>query len=110
VFALAQLPVTRALLEKIRQPGEGPDEATRKKGWFRVVFRGHAGSHNVHCEVRGGDPGYGDTSKMIAEAALSLAFDGDRLPSEGGVVTTAVALGNVLIERLVRAGISFREV
>jgi len=110
VFALAQLPATRALLEKIKQPGEGPDEETRSKGWFRVTFTGRAGSHTARCEVRGGDPGYGDTAKMISESALSLAFDGDRLPSEGGVVTTAAALGNVLIDRLQRVGISFREV
>jgi short subunit dehydrogenase-like uncharacterized protein len=110
VFALAQLRATRTLLEKIKQPGEGPDEATRNKGWFRVTFLGRAGNKTVRCEVRGGDPGYGDTSKMIAESALSLAFDGDRLPAHAGVISTATAFGNVLIERLQRAGISFREV
>jgi short subunit dehydrogenase-like uncharacterized protein len=110
VFALAQLRATRSLLLKIKQPGEGPDQATRDKGWFRVTFLGRAGDKSIRCEVRGGDPGYGDTSKMIAESALSLAFDGDRLPPHTGVITSAMALGNVLIERLQRAGISFREI
>lgn len=110
VFALAQVRATRKLLEKIKLPGEGPDEETRKKGWFRVTFLGRAGSKTVRCEVRGGDPGYGDTSKMIAESALCLAFDGARLPADAGVITTATAFGNVLIERLQHAGISFREI
>lgn len=109
VGVLAQLPPTRALLEKVRAPGEGPDEATRKKGWFSVTFDGRAGDHAVRCRVRGGDPGYGETAKMIAESALSLALDEDRLPQHYGVVSTAAAIGDVLLERLVRAGIQFEE-
>ncbi|KAA0909657.1 saccharopine dehydrogenase, partial [Streptomyces apricus] len=52
------------------------------------------------------DPGYGDTAKMLAEAALCLVLDD--LPRTSGQVTTAVALGEPLVERLRRAGISFR--
>jgi len=107
VFALAQWKPTRTLLEKIKLPGEGPDEATRSKGWFCVTFLGRAGDEHVRCEVRGGDPGYGDTAKMISEAALSLALDHARLPDHSGVITPAVAMGDVLLERLPRAGITF---
>jgi short subunit dehydrogenase-like uncharacterized protein len=107
VFALARFPPTRALLKKFRSPGEGPDEHVRKKSWFRVIFLGHSAGHRVHCEVRGGDPGYTETAKMIAQAALSLAFD--TLPARYGVVTTAVGIGQPLIDRLVAAGISFQE-
>jgi short subunit dehydrogenase-like uncharacterized protein len=60
----------------------------------------------VVTEVAGGDPGYGETAKMFAEAALSLAFD--ELPPTAGQVTTAVAMGEALTERLRRAGIAFR--
>ena len=109
VAALAQLPPTRKLLEKLKLPGDGPDAATRSRGWFRVLFEARAGAHAVQCEVRGGDPGYGETSKMIAESALALAFDEPRLPAHHGVVPTAAAFGNVLIERLTRAGIRFEE-
>lgn len=109
VAALAQLTPTRKLLQKLKSPGEGPDEATRARGWFRVLFRGTSGSHTVTCEVRGGDPGYGETAKMIAEAALCLAFDGASLPPHYGVVPTAAAMGDALIARLQRAGISFEE-
>ncbi len=109
VFALAQLPPARALLKKIKDPGEGPDEATRAKSYFSVLFLGRAAGHELRCEVRGGDPGYGETSKMLAESALCLAFDRARLPQHYGVVPTAAAMGNPLIERLQAAGISFRE-
>ncbi|HEX2678726.1 MAG TPA: saccharopine dehydrogenase, partial [Polyangiales bacterium] len=110
LFTLAQLPPARALLRMIKDPGEGPDEATRAKSYFRVLFLGRAGEHEVRCEVKGGDPGYGETAKMLAESALCLAFDRDKLPPHTGVVTSAAAMGNPLIERLQRAGISFREV
>lgn len=52
-----------------------------------------------------GDPGYDETAKMLSESAMCLAFD--ELPSTAGQVTTAVAMGDALIERLRKAGISF---
>jgi short subunit dehydrogenase-like uncharacterized protein len=107
LFGLAQLKPTRALLLKLRDPGEGPDAEARAKGWFKVTFLGQAGQHRLRCEVRGGDPGYGDTAKMLAEAALCLAFDRERLPAHSGIVTSAAGLGEPLIERLRGAGISF---
>jgi short subunit dehydrogenase-like uncharacterized protein len=64
----------------------------------------------VITEVRGGDPGYGETSKMLAESALCLALDRGRLPERAGVLTTAVAMGDRLIERLKAAGITFEVV
>jgi saccharopine dehydrogenase (NAD+, L-glutamate forming) len=109
VFALAQLPPTRKLLQKLKHPGEGPDEETRRRSHFRVIFQGRAEDQRVQCEVRGGDPGYGETAKMLAESALCLAFDRARLPARAGVLTPMTAIGEALIERLQRAGISFRE-
>ena len=58
-----------------------------------------------------GDPGYKSTSKMVCESALTLAFSDD-LPfgdEFGGVLTSAVGLGNPLISRLMKAGITFEE-
>ena len=63
----------------------------------------------MRCEVSGGDPGYSETAKMLAESALCLAFDGGHLAPRFGVVTSAAAMGNALIERLRTAGIVFRE-
>jgi short subunit dehydrogenase-like uncharacterized protein len=58
--------------------------------------------------VKGGDPGYGETSKMLAESAVCLARD--QLPDSAGQVTPAVAMGQPLIDRLVREGIKFEVV
>ncbi len=105
VAVLAPLPPTRKLLLKVKSPGEGPDEEERAKSWFKVRFVGEGGGKRVVTEVSGGDPGYGETSKMLAESALCLAFD--ELPETAGQVTTATAMGDALTERLRRAGISF---
>jgi short subunit dehydrogenase-like uncharacterized protein len=107
-FALAQLPPTRKLLLKMKTPGEGPSAEKREKSWFKVVFVGEGGGKRVVTEVRGGDPGYSETSKMLAESGLCLAFD--ELPQRSGQLTTAVAMGDVLLERLKKAGISFEVV
>ncbi|HEX2679633.1 MAG TPA: saccharopine dehydrogenase NADP-binding domain-containing protein [Polyangiales bacterium] len=109
IVALAQIPPAKALLKKIKDPGEGPSEAKRAKSYFKVGFTADGAGHRVRCEVSGGDPGYTETSKMLAESALCLAFDRARLPQHYGVVPSAAALGNPLIERLRDAGIVFRE-
>ncbi|HET9197713.1 MAG TPA: saccharopine dehydrogenase NADP-binding domain-containing protein [Solirubrobacterales bacterium] len=104
-FALAQLPPTRKLLLKMKSPGEGPSEAKRAQSWFKVVFVGEGGAKRVVTEVKGGDPGYSETSKMLAESGLCLAFD--QLPERSGQLTTAAAMGDALLERLQSAGIGF---
>jgi short subunit dehydrogenase-like uncharacterized protein len=69
---------------------------------------GEGGGKRVVAEVTGGDPGYGETSKMLAESALCLAHD--ELPERSGQLTPAVAMGQALIGRLERAGIGFEVV
>ena len=103
--ALAQLPPTRKVLLKLKDPGEGPSPEQRDKSWFRVRFRARADGTELHTQVSGGDPGYSETSKMLAHAALSLAHD--QLPETAGQVTPAVAMGQALIDRLQRDGIRF---
>jgi short subunit dehydrogenase-like uncharacterized protein len=107
-FTLAQLPPTRNLLLKLKAQGEGPSEAVRERSWFKVVFVGEGGGKRVVTEVSGGDPGYGETSKMLGESGLCLAFD--ELPQRSGQLTTAAAMGDSLLERLQKAGIRFRVV
>jgi short subunit dehydrogenase-like uncharacterized protein len=108
-FALSQLPPTRKLLlKKVPAPGEGPSEETRANAWFKVTFVGEGGGKRAVTEVSGGDPGYTETAKMLAESALCLAFD--ELPETSGQVTTAAAMGDPLISRLQSAGIDFRMV
>ncbi|MXM65497.1 saccharopine dehydrogenase [Streptomyces sp. HUCO-GS316] len=106
IAVAAQLPPARRWLSDRLKPGEGPSAEKRAKSWFRVRFVGEGGGRRVFTEVAGGDPGYDETAKMFAEAALSLAFDD--LPPTAGQVTTAIAMGDALTERLRRAGITFR--
>jgi short subunit dehydrogenase-like uncharacterized protein len=103
--ALAQLAPTRDLLLKLKDPGDGPSPEQREKGWFRVRLVGQGGGKRVVTEVSGGDPGYGETSKMLAESALCLAHD--ELPERAGQLTPAVAMGDALRARLQAAGIAF---
>jgi short subunit dehydrogenase-like uncharacterized protein len=105
-IVLAQLPPTRNAMLKLKDPGEGPTPEQRARAWFKVRFAGESDGRRVITEVSGGDPGYGETAKMLAESALSLAHD--ELPPSAGQVTPAVALGDALIGRLQRAGIEFR--
>lgn len=106
LFMAAQLPPARRWLSARLKPGDGPSPEKRAKSWFSVRFVGEGGGRRVFTEVAGGDPGYDETAKMFAEAALCLAFD--ELPPTAGQVTTAVAMGDALVERLRAAGITFR--
>jgi short subunit dehydrogenase-like uncharacterized protein len=106
--ALAQVPPTRKWMLSRMASGDGPSQERRDKAWFRARFVGTGGGRRVVTEVSGGDPGYGETAKMLAESALCLAFD--NLPESAGQVTTAVAMGDKLVDRLVRAGLTFRVV
>jgi short subunit dehydrogenase-like uncharacterized protein len=106
VFGLAQVPPARRALLNRFPAGEGPSAERRAKSWFTVTFAGSASDGTkVVTRVSGGDPGYGETAKMLAESALCLAFD--ELPATSGQVTTATAMGDALIERLQKAGIGF---
>jgi len=104
----ANIPPAREFLKKRIKQGEGPSESRRAKSWFTVDFVGEAGGQTVHTRVSGGDPGYTETAKMLAESALCLAFDDN--PKTAGQVTTATAMGDRLLDRLVAAGITFEVV
>lgn len=107
VFGLAQLPPTRKLLLKMRPSGAGPTPEERARAHFRVTFVGTDGERRLVGQASGGDPGYGETSKMVSESALCLALDADQLPENYGVVTPAMAMGDRLLERLRAAGMGF---
>jgi short subunit dehydrogenase-like uncharacterized protein len=105
VAAAAQVgPLRRQLLKRVPQ-GEGPSDERRARSWFTMSFIAEAGGRTVRTRVSGGDPGYDETAKMLAESALCLAFDDN--PPTAGQVTTAVAMGDPLITRLVKAGMKF---
>ena len=106
LVALSQFGPTREALLKLKDPGEGPSPEQRARGWFKVRFVARAEGRRITTEVSGGDPGYGETAKMLAESALCLARD--ELPQRAGQLTPAVAMGQPLIDRLRSAGIEFR--
>ncbi len=94
----SQVPPLRKLLLKAIDVGDGPEIEKREKAWFKLDLLAEAGGQKLHTRVTGSDPGYGGTAKMLGEAALCLAHDD--LPEVSGQTTTAVALGQKLIERL----------
>lgn len=98
-------PLRRAVSGRLPQPGEGPSRARREAGWFDLRLRGESADGRVlRARVTGDrDPGYGSTSKMLAESALCLARD--PLEVEGGLWTPASAMGHALLARLPDAGV-----
>ena len=98
---------TRTLLKKVLpDPGEGPSEATRNNGFFEFWAHGTDGDNSLKVKVAGQrDPGYGATSRMLAQAGLCLAQD--ELSVGGGIWTTANAMGDALLARLPSVDIHF---
>jgi short subunit dehydrogenase-like uncharacterized protein len=91
----------------VPKPGEGPSKEERDSGLYDLLFVGvGADGRQVRVSVRGDrDPGYGSTSKMIAECAICLRNAPD---VKGGMWTPGAAMGNQLMKRLVdHAGITF---
>ena len=90
------------------KPGEGPTKAERENGFYDVAFIAVApDGRKVKVSVKGDrDPGYGSTSKMLAEAAICLVRDAKTAP--GGVWTPGAVMGSKLIDRLqANAGLTF---
>jgi len=90
------------------KPGEGPSRAEREAGFYDLLFIA-TGKHGetLRVGVQGDrDPGYGSTSKMIAESAMCLLQDAGHTP--GGIWTPASAMGQRLTDRLqAHAGLTF---
>jgi short subunit dehydrogenase-like uncharacterized protein len=105
IASLARVGPVRRWMSNRVPPGTGPSEQKRAASSFRVRFYGEGGGTSVVTEVAGGDPGYGETAKMLSESALCLAFDS--LPVTSGQQTTASAMGAALRRRLQAQGITF---
>jgi short subunit dehydrogenase-like uncharacterized protein len=94
--------------ENAPKPGEGPSREEREAGHYDLLVHGTtADGETISVGVTGDkDPGYGSTSKIIAEAALCLIEDCPELA--GGIYTPAAAMGARLRSRLVaNAGLTF---
>ncbi len=108
MFLLIRFKWGKRWLLKKNLPGTGPSEARRAKSRFEVQLFADNTNETSHAKVAGLDPGYNETAKMFAESAFCLLdnLDAKRLPY--GVLTTAVALGQPLIDRLRHRGIIFK--
>lgn len=84
--------------------GEGPSVDPEKPGFYVIQFNGETrGGAPLQTTLRGdGDPGYGSTSKMLAESGVCLALD--RLSTSGGFWTPSSAMGDQLLARLQEKG------
>jgi short subunit dehydrogenase-like uncharacterized protein len=90
------------------KPGEGPSKEERENGLYDLLFVALApDGRQARASVKGAlDPGYGSTSKMIAECAICLLRDTPEVA--GGIWTPGAAMGERLIKRLVdHAGLTF---
>ena len=110
LVAAASFAWSRGFLQRfvLPKPGTGPDRAAREAGFFKLEQIGRlADGRQLRTRISGDrDPGYGSTSKMLAECAACLALD--KLSSEGGVLTPVAAMAEPLLDRLQRnAGLSF---
>ena len=114
VFPLAMIGLNpNSFLKKIvdsfmPKPGEGPGIEKRKNGFYNLRFYITLNDNRTaFAKVIGdSDPGYGSTSKMLAESAICLAFD--NLSDNYGVITPSSGMGDKLLNRLKdNAGLSF---
>ena len=89
------------------RPGEGPSKEERENGFYDILFIGeYPDGTTVRASVQGDrDPGYGSTSKMLAETGIALLEN----KGDGGVWTPGALLGDALIKRLTaNAGLTFQ--
>ena len=89
------------------RPGEGPSKEERENGFYDILFIGeYPDGTTVRASVQGDrDPGYGSTSKMLAETGIALLAN----KGNGGVWTPGALLGEALIDRLTaNAGLTFQ--
>lgn len=81
------------------KPGEGPTKEERDTGFYDVLFVGeYPDGSRIRYSVKGRyDPGYGSTSRMLAETGIALLT----CEAEGAVATPGALLGTRLVDRLV---------
>ena len=106
---------SRELLSKhvLPKSGSGPSKSEQENGYFDIRFFGYTASNDsISTKVTGDrDPGYGSTSRMMAQSALCLAQDISHKDIKGGFWTPASAMGDKLIARLEEhSGLSFEVV
>ena len=92
------------------KPGEGPSKNKMRNGFFKMKLIGYIKNRtSISVTVAGdSDPGYSATATMLAESAISILLNEDKIPDSYGVLTPASGLGLTLIDRLKEKSISFK--
>lgn len=106
MWLLINVGIVAHLVSKAIPPGSGPSLEKQLNG--KVHLRAYSEAHNSKLKAiaefsANGDPGYMMTSRFLAETALALAFDRERLSplaQTGGVLTPATVGGAVIASRL----------
>ncbi len=91
------------------KPGQGPNKNERENGYYSMRFyiRYNDKSRALVKVTGDRDPGYGSTSKMLAESAICLSKDS--LKDTYGVITPSIAMGDQILDRLqAKAGLTFK--
>ena len=91
------------------KPGQGPNKNERENGYYSMRFyiRYNDKSRALVRVTGDRDPGYGSTSKMLAESAICLSKDS--LKDTYGVITPSIAMGDQILDRLqAKAGLTFK--
>jgi short subunit dehydrogenase-like uncharacterized protein len=107
--AMAAVAPSRWFLQRfvLPAPGEGPSPRSQEKGFYDLRFLGILDDgRTLRAKITGdADPGYGSTSKMLAQAAACLVHDREK---KGGFWTPASLMGAPLTDALQKhAGLSF---
>ena len=108
---LVVFPPTRWLLKQyvLPKPGQGPSRELQETGHFtsHVYAVGDTPGKPVTVAFvksgNAGDPGYKATARMSIEASLCMALEREKC-ADGGVLTPASGLGQVLVDRLNKTG------
>ena len=106
-FAPTRASIRRFVLPK---PGQGPPKAARDAGFYDILLIGETSDgRSLRVSVKGDkDPGYGSTSKMIAESGICLHATSRMMRWAEDFWTTASAMGEPLFGRLqAKAGLTF---
>ena len=110
--AMLSLPFRRIFRPLFTKPGNGPSVKAQNEGWFKGIFiiETEDGKKYKSSIYGDGDPGYKSTARFACESALCLIKNTEELPNiDGGVLTSATGLGNVLVKRLSEKGVVFEK-
>jgi len=106
LLVLVRVPPFRLLFEWLLARPGGPSAEARSRTHFAITFIGESTSERVVTRVSGGDPGYEEAAKMLAECGI-LMLDERAEPAVFGVASPIAAFGNRLIERLQERDVRF---